>query len=76
MSKTDKRAVDLTWAQVDAEVKLQKVRMLLEEAQENLEGDNFDHDYVLGCVSSALLVIMGKKAAEWQVKKEAKQQAK
>ena len=76
MSKTDKRAVDLAWAQVDAEVKLQKVRMLLEEAQENLEGDNFDHDYVLGCVSSALLVIMGKKAAEWQVKKEAKQQAK
>lgn len=76
MSKTDKRAVDLAWAQVDAEVKLQKVRMLLEEAQENLEGDNFDRDYVLGCVSSALLVIMGKKAAEWQVKKEAKQQAK
>lgn len=76
LAKPEKRATDAAWAQIDAEIKLQKIRMLLEEAQENLESDSVDHDYVLGCVSSALLVVIGKKAAEWQVKKEAKQQSK
>lgn len=70
ITKPATRAVDAAWAQIDAERKLQQIRILLETAQDNLEGDNFDHDFVLGCVSSALLVAVGKKAAEWQVKKD------
>jgi hypothetical protein len=73
LAKHEKRATDLAWETVDAKRDLQKVRMLLEEALDHIEdAEVLDRDYLNGCVSSALLICMGKKAAAWQVKKEAK----
>jgi hypothetical protein len=68
--RPDERARDLAWAQVDAQRDLQKVRMLLEEALDHIEeAAVLDRDYLNGCVSSALLVAMGKKEAERQIKR-------
>jgi len=71
LTKHEKRATDLAWETVDAKRDLQKVKMLLEEALDHIEeSEVLDRDYLNGCVSSALLVAMGKKAAEWQAKKD------
>lgn len=71
LNKPEKRATDLAWEAVDAKRDLQKVKMLLEEALDHIEeSEVLDRDYLNGCVSSALLVAMGKKAAEWQAKKD------
>ena len=38
----------LVWETVDAKRILKRVEHLLEQAEQNLEGDNFDRDFVLG----------------------------
>lgn len=71
LTKAEKSATDFAWETVDAKRDLQKIRILLEEAMAHIEyGETLDRDYLNGCVSSALLVAMGKKAAEWQAKKD------
>ena len=71
LNKPEKRATDLAWETVDAKRDLQKIKMLLEEALDHIEeAEVLDRNYLNGCVSSAILVAMGKKAAEWQAKKD------
>lgn len=69
LNKPEKRATDLAWEAVDAKRDLQKVKMLLEEALDHIEdAETLDRDALNGWVSSALLVCMGKQAAERQSK--------
>lgn len=50
----------LVWETVDAKRILKRVEALLAEAEKNLEGENFDHDFVLGCVSAAHSLAAGR----------------
>jgi len=50
----------LVWETVDAKRILKRVEHLLEQAEQNLEGDNFDRDFVLGCVSAAHSLAAGR----------------
>jgi hypothetical protein len=72
MKKPQQRATDFAWAQIEAERNLQKVKILLEEALAHVEdAETLNRDKLIGYIGSALLVCIGKKAAERDVKKDA-----
>ena len=74
LAKHETKAKDLAWETIDAKRDIQQIKILLEEALDHIENTDteLNRDALNGWVSSALLICMGKKAAEWQVEKDKK----
>lgn len=75
MNRHDKQAIDSTWAQIEAERNLQKVKILLAEALVHIEdAETLNREALNGWISSALLVCSNKKDLERGVKKTTSKQ--